>query len=382
MTPTHGNPPQGRDSAAQRAEATAALHRVLIVGAGLMGTSAGLALQSKGVETYLADRDAGAARLAADLGAGRDEPTRQQVDLAILAVPPKVVPDLLVDLQSKAVARAYTDLASTKGYVHRAAAAAGVDLAGYIGGHPMAGRERSGPAGARADLFEGRPWVLTPTDQTAPGVRDLALEAVRLCGGVPVVMAADEHDRAVGLISHAPHLLAALMAARLEQADEAAVALAGTGIRDVTRIAASDPELWRQILATNAPAVAEVLDRIAADLQEVAAELGRAGAPDPPLPATAGLLARGRRGEARLPGKHGTAHVDYAIVPVVLPDRPGQLARLFTDAGEAGVNIEDVRIEHSPGQPVGLIELAVQPEMGDGLAAELAARGWTVHPTA
>jgi prephenate dehydrogenase len=382
MTHAHRDPPQGRDSAEQRAEATGALHRVLVVGAGLMGTSAGLALRSKGVETYLADRDAGAARLAADLGAGWDEPPPQQVDLAILAVPPQVVPDLLVDLQGKGVARAYTDLASTKGYVQRAAAAAGVDLAGYIGGHPMAGRERSGPAGARADLFEGRPWVLTPTEQTAPVVRDLALDAVRLCGGHPVVMEADEHDRAVALISHAPHLLAALMAARLEQADEAAVALAGTGIRDVTRIAASDPELWRQILATNAPAVAEVLDRIGADLRGIAAELGRAGVPDPPLPATAGLLARGRRGEARLPGKHGTAHVDYAIVPVVLPDRPGQLARLFTDAGEAGVNIEDVRIEHSPGQPVGLVALAVQLEMADRLAAALAERGWTVHPMA
>jgi prephenate dehydrogenase len=74
--------------------------------------------------------------------------------------------------------------------------------------------------------------------------------------------------------------------------------------------------------------------------------------------------------------------VDYAIVPVVLPDRPGQLARLFTDAGNAGVNIEDVRIEHSPGQPVGLIELAVQPEMADRITAALTARGWTIHPTA
>jgi prephenate dehydrogenase len=196
------------------------------------------------------------------------------------------------------------------------------------------------------------------------------------------MMKADEHDRAVALISHAPHLLAALVAASLEQADEAAVALAGTGIRDVTRIAASDPGLWRQILATNAPAVAEVLGRIGADLQRVAAELGTAGPSDRPLPATASLLARGRRGEARLPGKHGTAHVDYAIVPVVLPDRPGQLARLFTDAGNAGVNIEDVRIEHSPGQPVGLIELAVQPEMADRITAALTARGWTIHPTA
>jgi prephenate dehydrogenase len=276
---------------------------VLVIGAGLMGTSAALALRSKGVDTYLADRNADAVRLAADLGAGRAEEPSQPVDLAVLAVPPGVVADVLVDLQGKCVARAYTDLASTKGYVQRAAAAAGADLESYVGGHPMAGRERSGPAGARADLFEGRPWVLTPTEQTAPGVGRLAVRAVELCGALPVVMAADDHDRAVALVSHAPQLLATVLAAQLEQADEGAVALAGTGIRDVTRIAASDPELWRQILATNAPAVADVLDAIGADLGRVAAELRDAGIHGPGLPVTLELLTRGRSGpRARRPG--------------------------------------------------------------------------------
>jgi prephenate dehydrogenase len=364
------------------AAADAPLRTVLVVGAGLMGTSVALALRSKGVDTYLADRNADAVRLAADLGAGRLEEPSQPVDLAVLAVPPGVVADVLVDLQGKCIARAYTDLASTKGYVLRAAAAAGADLVSYVGGHPMAGRERSGPAGARADLFEGRPWVLTPTEQAAPGACRLAVQAVELCSALPVVMAADDHDRAVALVSHAPQLLATVLAAQLEQADDGAVALAGTGIRDVTRIAASDPELWRQILATNAPAVADVLDAIGTDLGRVVAELRDAGRRGPGLPATVELLTRGRSGEGRLPGKHGTAHVTYAVLRVVLPDRPGQLATLFTDAGEAGINIEDVRIEHSPGQPVGLVELAVQQSVAGRLAAVLGERGWTVHPTA
>ncbi len=105
----------------------------------------------------------------------------------------------------------------------------------------MAGRERSGPLAATADLFEGRPWVLTPTPGTDTEVLNLALELVALCGAVPVVMDADAHDRAVALVSHTPQLLSSLVAARLEHAEEAAVRLCGQGIRDVTRIAGSEP---------------------------------------------------------------------------------------------------------------------------------------------
>ncbi len=376
-----------------------ALQSALVVGAGLMGASAGLALGGKSVTTYLTDRDAGAVRLAADLGGGLEDPPPGPVDLAILAVPPDAVAEVLVDLQGKQAARAYTDLASTKGHVQRAAATAGADLSSFVGGHPMAGRERSGAAAARSDLFSGRPWVLCPSEQTDRDALALAVSAATLCGALPVVMGAEEHDRAVALVSHAPQLLASVMAARLEQADETALALAGTGLRDVTRVAASDPDLWQRILATNAAAVADVVAAAADELSRVAIELREAGVrgpaggttpsvasvPDrdsheaPGLAATLDLLARGRRGEARLPGKHGSAHMAYAVVPVVLPDRPGQLARLFADAGVAGLNIEDVRIEHSPGQPVGLVELAVRPPVAGRLASVLADRGWTVH---
>ena len=92
------------------------------------------------------------------------------------------------------------------------------------------------------------------------------------------------------------------------------------------------------------------------------------------------VLLRGNAGRARLPGKHGGRSTTYALVPVVLPDRPGELGRLFVDVGAVGVNIEDIRIEHSPGQPVGLVELAVAPAAAAGLATALAGLGWVVHP--
>ena len=99
----------------------------------------------------------------------------------------------------------------------------------------------------------------------------------------------------------------------------------------------------------------------------------------PDLPLTRRLVERGRAGRARLPGKHGAARVDFSTVQVVIADQPGELARLLVACGQAGVNVEDVAIEHSPGHPVGLVELAVRPDSVTTLAGALAAGGWSVH---
>ena len=360
----------------------------VVLGTGLVGTSVALALSRHGVLVLLEDRDPDAARTAASLGAGtvlaREGPG-QPVDLAILAVPPAHVARTLGFAQERGLARAYTDVCSVKAGPAAEAAALGLDLSSYIGGHPLSGREKSGPLAARGDLFEGRPWVLTPAAETRRDVLNRALELVSLCGSVPVVMDPIEHDRAVALISHAPHLVSALMAARLENASEEAARIAGQGVRDVTRIAAGDPALWREILTANADAVADVLDEYASDLAAVIGSL-RALAKEPTGPsgdaASEELVARLRRGntgQARIPGKHGAPRAAYAVVLVVIGDAPGELARLFAAVGALRVNIEDMTIEHSPGQQVGHVTLYVDPEAAPGLAAGLAERGWTVQ---
>ncbi|WP_031511121.1 prephenate dehydrogenase [Streptomyces megasporus] len=360
------------------------MNTALVIGTGLIGTSVALALAGRGVRVHLEDQDTERVRTAAALGAGTEDPVEGPVDLAVVAVPPAYISAAVADVQRRKAARACIDVGSVKGGPRREVEALGCDPTTYLGTHPMAGRERSGPLAAGADLFEGRPWVLTPTAETDTEVLNLALELVAVCGAVPVVMDADAHDRAVALVSHTPQLLSSLVAARLEAADETAVRLCGQGIRDVTRIAASDPAMWIDILSANPGPVADILAAVADDLEttvralralQSADETERAGG-------AAGIedvLRRGNNGRARIPGKHGQTPAVYETVAVLISDRPGELARIFADAGRAGVNIEDVRIEHATAQQAGHVQLMVEPSVAPVLAAALRERGWTIR---
>ncbi|MFE5892504.1 prephenate dehydrogenase [Streptomyces sp. NPDC056462] len=360
------------------------MRTALVIGTGLIGTSAALALAGRGVVVHLADHDPEQARTAAALGAGTDEAPDGPVDLAIIAAPPAHVAGVLADAMRRGAARGYLDVASVKGGPRRELEALGLDLSSYIGTHPMSGREKSGPLAASADLFEGRPWVLTPTRDTDTEVLNLALELVSHCRAVPVVMDADAHDRAVALVSHMPHLMSSMVAARLENAEETAVRLCGQGIRDVTRIAASDPGMWIDILSANPGPVADLLTDVATDLEETVRALRalQSSDEDKRLEGTSGIqgvLRRGNAGQVRVPGKHGAAPRIYEVVAVLIDDQPGQLARIFADAGLAGVNIEDVRIEHATGQQAGLVQLMVEPKAAPVLSAALRERGWAIR---
>jgi prephenate dehydrogenase len=277
------------------------MHTVAIVGTGLIGTSVALALRGRGVTTYLLDRDPNAARAAEARGAGTAGQPPEPVDLAVLAVPPTQVAAVLREQQNRGLARSYTDVASVKRLPHAAAVAAGCRLASYVGGHPLAGSERSGPLAARGDLFQNRVWVLTPSASSDAVTLARVRELVSWCGARPVVMEPADHDRAVALSSHAPHLVAAVLAARLRDAPAAVLQLCGPGVRDTTRIAAGDADLWADILAGNAAEVAGVLAEVAADLGTAEAALrslpagrdtGRATLVD--------LLRRGAAGRARI----------------------------------------------------------------------------------
>lgn len=244
-----------------------------VVGTGLIGTSVALAARLRGVGVYLSDRDEAAVRAAAVLGAGRPGPPPEPVDLAVLAVPPSQVAPVLAQLQSQGLALSYTDVASVKARAEREILDTAPDPSRYIGGHPLAGRERSGPLAARAELFRGRPWVLTPTRLTSRAAFGRALDLIAVCGAVPRVMRARAHDDAVALTSHAPHLVASLMAARLREGPAEAAHLAGQGLRDTTRIARGDSRLWSDIVESNAAAVADILTRLQEDLSSVVAAL-------------------------------------------------------------------------------------------------------------
>jgi prephenate dehydrogenase len=396
------------------------LGTVRVVGTGLLGTSVALGLSAGGADVLLSDPSPTSLALACDLGAGRPDPGGEHVDLVVVAAPPDVTAQVVAEELARHPRATVTDVASVKaGIVHQLADLR-ADLTRYVGSHPMAGRERSGPVAARSDLFLDRPWVLCPgpgSDRNrADAVRHLAVAL----GAWPLTMTPGEHDEAVALVSHLPQVAASLVAARLGHAPEHAVGLAGQGLRDVTRIAGSDPLLWAQILAANAGPVRRVLSEVRDDLdsllralEALTAENACCGCPSPGGPAVegdalggparegtapegssvapaanrrrpasgaraavAGLVADGNTGRERIPGKHGGTPRRYAVLTVVIPDEPGSLGRLFADIGRAGANIEELALEHAPGRAVGLVELSVLPETRQDLETALADTGW------
>ncbi|PWH05755.1 prephenate dehydrogenase [Brachybacterium endophyticum] len=363
---------------------------VLIIGTGLIGGSLGLALGPAGVTVHVQDVSPGTTSLAVELGVGRPRTEEDAPPaLVLVAAPPDVAASLVADALHSYPEALVVDVASVKRAVLeslRGEVSAGrlteQDLTRYVGAHPMAGREVSGVIAARADLFLGRPFVICPHEGTER--RDIAVlqQIAAELGSLPVVMEAARHDEAVARVSHAPQVLASLLATGLLEADEQALELAGQGLRDTTRIAASDPRLWVEILGANARALRPVLQTMGERLEGIQDALRTMEAdPDPGVGSRrrlASLIADGNRGVHRIPGKHGSGTDTFTTVSVMVPDSPGELARLLTETGQIGVNLEDLHLEHSLGQRVGVAHIAVIPSHEDLLTRELAARGWSV----
>jgi prephenate dehydrogenase len=268
---------------------------VQVVGAGLIGTSIALGLRERGIDVFVDDVEPEHVRVAVDRGAGEGGQAPQP-DVVVVAVPPVNVPDVVEHALSEWPEAVVTDVASVKSDV--AASVSGrAGSERYVGSHPMSGRERSGPVAASARLFEGAPWVLVPLPETRPGAVDAVQWLAEALGAAPRIMDALTHDRAVALVSHVPQVLSALAAARLHNAPAEHVSLAGPGLRDVTRIAGSDPDLWVDILSSNAAEVLALLLAVRDDLSEVIDALTHE-------PSAVGkVLEAGREGTTAIPGK-------------------------------------------------------------------------------
>lgn len=401
--------------------------QVLIIGCGLLGTSLGLALSEHGYQVFLDDSSPAALSLAIDMGAGKaipankvaisqsDSGTEPIIDaslvpgihtpgqpsifspgLVVVATPPDVTGKCIINALQHYPKALVTDVASVKQailtQVLSAQELSQTAKRRYLGSHPMAGRERSGAAFARSDLFYAHPWVIVPHDLQAQkeSLYQLRLLATTV-GAIPLELEAHEHDKAVALVSHVPQLISSLLASRLVKAPEESLALAGQGLRDTTRIAGSDPRLWGAIISGNAQPIAKILQEFQADLDRLLTVLtqedGTEITPEQEakfslLPGVVGAVSKtvhqGNLGVGRIPGKHGGAPKLYREMLVVIPDRPGSLAKLFNDVGQAQVNIEDLKIEHSPGAAAGIAVLLIDPTRAEELENILKLKGWKI----
>jgi prephenate dehydrogenase len=340
--------------------------KTLVIGAGLIGTSIAMGLVKAGYEVFIDDSDVS----ATDLATTRSQAKKfagQLVDLVVVATPPSTVAQVIREVFNTQPTAVVTDVASVKGSILTSLKDLDQQqLSRIVGGHPMAGREVSGAAGAQNNLFVDRSWVVTKLAQTSPSAVDLVQQMISDLGAVPVDRDVDAHDQTVALISHTPQIIASVLAGELVDAKDHEVELAGQGLRDTIRIASSDAKLWSDILSGNAKHVASRISSIAAQLTNVAKALESGD-----QKTISEMLKRGSAGRDRLPGKHGTAAKLDSQIVVRLEDKPGELARLFAAAATANVNLEDVRIDHSLGRMTGLVELTVAQDKREVLISAL-----------
>jgi prephenate dehydrogenase len=346
------------------------LGKVRIVGSGLIGTSIGLGLVQRGIAVEMVDSDPSAQALARDLTGGV---VVVDPELVIFALPTSGLTHVIQSEISINPQSTFMDVGSVKSEVVLQVKTFSGLSTRFLPTHPMAGREIGGAGSARADLFQGRSWILTPEADCAPESKSLVLELIKCLGATPIELTAQDHDAAVAKISHLPQIAASLVAKQLTGTPAEWMELAGQGLRDTTRIAGSDEKLWKEIIYSNRAEISQLLISLQNDLTQMIKSL------DDPAK-IAELIAAGRDGKAMIPGKHGGKAREYSYLPIVIDDKPGQLGAIFNECAAMQVNVEDLNIEHSPGQLSALITLSLSADDAEKLSSHLTSIGWNVHP--
>lgn len=341
-----------------------------------MGCSVGLAAREAGLDVRIKDVDLDSSITASGLTGLEVLDDSFIPDLVVIATPP--------DLISSAVFEAFhffpnctvIDIASIKTQVLNEVETDFENSSRFVATHPMAGKESAGAANASFDLFKDRIWVMCPTEKNDAARTSAVEDFIIQLGALPITMSAVEHDSTVAVTSHAAQVVSSILASQLLDITDTHVQVSGQGLRDMTRIAASNPELWSEILLANAAFVQPVLNKMATEMAKIADSLGAGD-----KSSIEKTLTTGNRGRSLVPGKHGEMPKNYTTVAILIEDAPGQLAAIFAVAGAADVNIEDVRIDHALGRAVAVIELDVDPSHASNLRSALISKGWTLRNT-
>jgi prephenate dehydrogenase len=351
---------------------------VAVLGTGLIGTSVAMACRRAGVLVTGWDPDAATLELAARASGLRAAASLaaavEDARVVVVAAPIAAIPDVVEDALEASADAVVTDAGSIKAPI---AAAVGArrpdDLPRFVPGHPMGGSERSGPGHASAHVVDGIVWALTPTERTDPASLARVEALARTVGARPVVLTPDRHDRLVAVVSHLPQVAStALMGlAAQEEADEPdLLLLAAGGFRDLTRLAASNPVLWSEILDANADRIADAIDLYVEALSGLRDRIAR-GDRD----AVRDAFASAKHARMRLAAKP-QVRAGVAVLGVEIPDEPGALASITATVGAGGVNIEDLQIVHSAEGGRGQVHLTVASDAAARASEVLAARGY------
>src|SRR3954452_6367506 len=345
--------------------------KIAVLGVGLIGGSIGLAARARlDAEVAGFDPDRRLLDRAAELGAidsAHDSVAAaiQDAELIFCAAPVMALPAIAREaLDAAGEGCAVTDVGSVKRDV---IAALGSD-GRFVGGHPLAGAETSGVEGARADLFDGARWYLTPTSNTQGVLYDRVQRVIADIGARPQAIEAETHDRLMATISHLPHVLANVLVTQAATAlseESEHLPEVGPSFRDATRVAGANPAIWGDIFAGNREAVAAEIDGAVARLTE-AAELLRSADRDA-VRAWHEQAGKRRRELIETEIAGGPLHE----LRVLVPNRPGIVAEVALELGRAGVNIEDMALYPAPDMTSGAVSLYIAGDQEAERAEEL-----------
>ncbi len=338
-----------------------------IVGTGLIGGSVGLALRGQGWYVTGFDSQSGVSAAAVELGAIDAEGLDPAAELTVIATPVGSIPELVRDALASS-SGVVTDVGSTKREICSL-----VDDSRFVGGHPMAGSEQDGIAGAKAQLFEGAMWVLTPTPSTDEQAFATVRAAVRSMGAETIALEPEVHDQMVAQVSHVPHLTAATLMCLADDSSvehRALLRLAAGGFRDMTRISAGRASIWPDICVANREAIVGSLDRLIEALSDVRSQVESNDSGK-----LLELLERARVARINLPTGFGVAE-KMAELTIPIPDRPGEIAAIANLAAELDVNIFDLGLSHSGEGRKGMMTVIVDAALAERLLGGLIARGY------
>jgi prephenate dehydrogenase len=342
----------------------------VVIGLGLIGGSVGMALRAAGWHVSGVDVDPELSVRALAAGAIDEVGDDDAASLYVIATPASAVAATAMALLERRPDQELlvTDVAGVK-----AAICAAVQDPRFIGGHPMAGSEQVGIEGARADLFVGATWVLSPGPSTPPERYARLVGIVRSLGAQTLALPAAVHDRLVAHVSHVPHLVAASLmnqAAGVAEDDTALLQLAAGGFRDMTRIASGDPGIWPDLCVENRDAILEALDALALQIRSVRTALSHGD-----RGTILELLERAQQARKALPGR-ATHPSQLAQVRVPVPDEAGVIATVAAAASELGVSVVDVEIAHSVEGDRGVLIVVVAQESAERYAEALRGLGF------
>lgn len=348
---------------------------VHVIGAGLLGGSIALALSEAGWSVSIEDQTPERTEKSLEsLAISNPERDDREIDVVVIAVPISANKKAILDAFRRYENATIIEISSVKTNSLPDIHTNNSDNGRFVSTHPFAGKEVHGAEHASVDLFQNRVWAICCGSYLSPNSKHIAEHVIRDCGAVAIDVELSEHDNIVGFTSHLPQLLSTLLSIQMEDLPENALIFSGNGLRDMTRLAMSSSEIWSEIVISNAENLSEILRNLTLLLNSLQHSLEAKNPRE-----IQDLFQRGIKQKLRMPGKHGDLLKDYAKIEVQILDQPGELSRIFAVALENNVNIEDVRINHTLGRNLAILEIYVSPDVAVTFKETLLSNDWKVR---